>query len=104
MRSTQTYLITGGVTMIDKSFRVIDIASKLQIKKKAWMKDAGSSWPWHITFWDHHSECRPKFLAIKDKFEGGNQIKILSEVYSYVGVSKLSVKNTVDEDMKDELI
>ena len=91
--------------MIEQSFRVIDIASKLQTKKKGWMKDAGSNWPWHITFWDHQSECRPKFLEIKDSFEGDNQIKILSEVYSYVGVSKLSVKkNHVDGDMKDELI
>ena len=90
--------------MIANSFRVIDIASKLQIKKKAWMKEFGSNWPWHITFWDHQSECRPKFLGIKDAFEGDKQLKILSEDYSYVGVTKLSVKNTVDEDMKDELI
>jgi hypothetical protein len=90
--------------MIEQSFRVIDIASKLRRKNMGWMKDAGSCWPWHITFWDHQSECRPKFLGVKDEFEGDNQIKILSEVYSYVGVSKLSVKNNVDGDMKDELI
>ena len=90
--------------MIEQSFRVIDIASKLQTKNMGWMKESGSNWPWHITFWDHQSECRPKFLGVKDEFEGDNQIKILSEGFSYVGVSKLSVKNTVDEDMKDELI
>jgi len=90
--------------MIKQSFRVIDIASKLQIKKKGWMKDAGSNWPWHITFWDHQSECRPEYLRTKDTFEGDNQLKILSSDYSYVGVTKLSLKNTVDEDMKDELI
>jgi len=90
--------------MIEQSFRVIDIASKLRAKKKAWMKDAGSSWPWHITFWDHSSDVCPEYLNEKDTFEGDNQIKILSEDYSYVGVTKLSVKNTVDGDMKDELI
>ena len=90
--------------MIEQSFRVIDIASKLRIKNMGWMKEAGSCWPWHITFWDHQSECRPKFLGVKDEFEGDNQIKILSEGFSYVGVRKLSVKNTVDEEMMDGLI
>ena len=90
--------------MIEQSFRVIDIASKLQTKNMGWMKESGSNWPWHITFWDHQSECRPKFLGVKDEFEGDNQIKILSEGFSYVGVSKLSVKNTVDEEMMDGLI
>jgi hypothetical protein len=90
--------------MIKKSFRVIDIASKLRRKKMGWMKESGSNWPWHITFWDHSSDRRPEYLTVKDTFEGENQIKILSEGYSYVGVSKLSVKNTVDEDMKYELI
>ena len=90
--------------MIRKSFRVIDIASKLRRKKMGWMKESGSNWPWHITFWDHSSDRRPEYLTVKDTFEGDNQIKILSEVYSYVGVTKLSVKNNVDGDMKDELI
>jgi hypothetical protein len=80
MRSTQIYLIIGGVTMINKSFRVIDIASKLQIKKKAWMKESGSNWPWHITFWDHSSDRRPEYLTVKDTFEGDNQMKILKQV------------------------
>ena len=90
--------------MIANSFRVIDIASKLQIKKKAWMKEFGSNWPWHITFWDHSSELRPKFLTVKDTFEGDHQIKILSAGFIYLGVSQLRVKKTIDEDMKDELI
>ena len=83
--------------MIDKSFRVIDIASKLQTKKRAWMKDVGSSWPWHITFWDHSSELRPKFLTVKDTFEGDHQIKILSAGFIYLGVSQLRVNNTGDK-------
>jgi hypothetical protein len=102
MRSTQIYLITGGVTMIDKSFRVIDIASKLQTKKKGWMKESGSNWPWHITFWDHSSECRPKFLGIKDTFEGDNQIKLREEVCSYLDVGNLRVNKTGDEGIIHE--
>jgi|TARA_B110000902_G_scaffold99917_1_gene118121 hypothetical protein len=102
MRSTQIYLITGGVTMIDKSFRVIDIASKLQTKNMAWMKEAGSCWPWHITFWDHQSECRPKFLGIKDEFEGDNQIKLRGEVFSYLDVGNLRVNKTGDEGIIHE--
>ena len=88
--------------MINKSFCVIYIASKLQIKKKAWMKDAGSNWPWHITFWDHHSECRPKFLTIKDTFEGGNQIKIRGEICSYLDLGRLRVNNTGNEGIIHE--
>jgi hypothetical protein len=83
--------------MINKSFRVIDIASKLQIKKKAWMKESGSNWPWHITFWDHSSDRRPEYLTVKDTFEGDNQMKILSKVYSYVGVSNLRVNKIGDK-------
>jgi hypothetical protein len=83
--------------MINKSFRVIDIASKLQIKKKAWMKESGSNWPWHITFWDHSSDRRPEYLTVKDTFEGDNQMKILSKVYSYLGVSKLRVHKIGDK-------
>ena len=90
--------------MIKKSFRVIDIASKLRRKKMGWMKESGSNWPWHITFWDHSCDPRPEYLTVKDTFKGDNQMKILSEGYSYVGVSQLRVKKTIDEDMTDELI
>ena len=54
--------------MIDKSFRVIDIASKLQTKNMGWMKESGSNWPWHITFWDHSGEPSPKFIVDKKIF------------------------------------
>lgn len=90
--------------MISKSFRVSDIANTLRRKKMGWMKESGSNWPWHITFWDHSSDRSPEYLKVKDTFEGDNQMKILSEVYSYVGGSQLRVKKTIDEDMKDELI
>ena len=90
--------------MIRKSLGVIDIANTLRRKKMGWMKESGSNWPWHITFWDHSSDRSPEYLTVKDTFEGDNQMKILSEDYSYVGVSQLRVKKTIDEDMKDELI
>jgi hypothetical protein len=83
--------------MIKKSFRVIDIASKLRRKKMGWMKESGSNWPWHITFWDHSSDRRPEYLTVKDTFEGDNQMKILSKVYSYLGVSKLRVNKIGDK-------
>tara|TARA_R110002072_G_scaffold131532_1_gene271075 strand:+ start:446 stop:760 length:315 start_codon:yes stop_codon:yes gene_type:complete len=102
MRSTQKYLIIGGVTMINKSFCVIYIASKLQIKKKAWMKDAGSSWPWHIIFWDHSSDVCPEYLSEKDTFEGDNQIKLRGEVCSYLYVGNLRVNKTGDEGIIHE--
>ena len=68
--------------MVNKSFRIIDIASTLQTKKKAWMRDFGSNWPWHITFWDNSWDCMPKYLKAKDIFEGESQVKILSHLYT----------------------
>lgn len=68
--------------MVNKSIRIIDIASTLQTKKKAWMRDFGSNWPWHITFWDSAWDCMPKYLKAKDTFEGESQVKILCHLYT----------------------
>tara|TARA_B110000503_G_scaffold79494_1_gene122083 strand:+ start:204 stop:491 length:288 start_codon:yes stop_codon:yes gene_type:complete len=54
--------------MMVKSFRVIDIASKLRVKNQGWMKDSGSRWPWHIIFWDNSPIIMPRFLVNKKMF------------------------------------
>ena len=77
--------------MIEQSFRVIDIASKLQTKNMGWMKDAGSSWPWHITFWDHQSECRPNLINMMDRIRS-----IMWEIFKHATYSRPTSQENAD--------
>ena len=93
--------------MIDKSFRVIDIASKLRRKNMGWMKEAGSCWPWHITFWDHSSERSPRFIVDKKMF-GWIRPELL-DIYQtkqelVANILPIMVGNNNELEIKDELI
>ena len=88
--------------MIDKSFRVIDIASKLRRKNMGWMKEAGSCWPWHITFWDHSSERSPRFIVDKKMFgwiipERITMLHLSTETKGKLLAKLVKVNNTGDK-------
>ena len=93
--------------MIEQSFRVIDIASKLRRKNMGWMKEAGSCWPWHITFWDHSGELSPKFIVDKKIF--GWIMPEFLNIYQtkqdlVANILTIVVGNNNNEEMKDGLI
>jgi|TARA_B110000240_G_scaffold69283_1_gene78839 hypothetical protein len=95
--------------MIEQSFRVIDIASKLRRKNMGWMKEAGSCWPWHITFWDHSSECLPIFIVDKSKGMFGWIAPEFLNLYQtkqdlVANILTIVVGNNNNEEMKDGLI
>lgn len=77
--------------MIDKSFRVIHNTGQFPVKKKGWMMESGSNWPWHITHWDNWGDVSPKYLAVKDTFKGETQMKILGKEFKKI---QLQVKPT----------
>ena len=80
--------------MIKKSFRVIYKAGKLPVKKKGWMMEDKSNWPWHITHWDNWGDVTPEYLTVKDTFKGETQIKILAKIFKD---RSLQVKTTGDK-------
>lgn len=66
--------------MIEKSFRVIYHAGKLPVKKKGWMMEPKSNWPWHITHWDNWGDVIPEYLTDKKTgFNGESRMKILAK-------------------------
>ena len=70
--------------MIKKSFRDTYNTGNLPVKKKGWMMDAQSNWPWHITHWDNWGDVSPKYLTVKDTFEGETQTKILGKEFKEI--------------------